>query len=501
MPLLVEQDRADELALQACFTLKAKRQGHDDPRKLRWRADPVAWVRERLGEFLWSKQIEIIESIRDHRRTAVPSAHETGKSFVASRAVCWWLDVHPPGEAFVVTTAPTGEQVRAILWREINRAHTKGHLPGRTNQTEWWLNDEMVAFGRKPADYNPSAFQGIHARYVLVVLDEACGVPETIYNAAASLAANERSRIIAIGNPDDPTSHFAKVCNPGSGWNVIHVDGLDTPNFSGEEIPDELRDLLISDVYVEEQRRDVGDPDLPYGQQTSPIFLSKVRGQFPELAEDVVIQLSFIRSCQEDRVLEPQHLLPVELGVDVGAGGDRTVIRERRGLQIGRVWRYSTPDPEQAAGYVVQAIRETGATRVKVDSIGIGWALAGWVRTLQTQAEIVSVNVSKSSIDPARYPKLRDQLWWQIGHDAMQRKLLDLRGLDDTTIAQLIAPKWKPDSLGRYDIEAKRDTRKRLGRSPDDADALLLSYFSPPRAQTGSAAGGERQSTAGYVPR
>jgi hypothetical protein len=472
MPLLVEQGRADELALEALFRLKARVQRHTEPRIERWRADPVAWVDERLGEFLWSKQRAILESIRDHRRTAVPSAHETGKSFVASRAVCWWLDVHPPGEAFVVTTAPTVPQVRAILWREINRAHRKGQLAGRTNQTEWWLNDEIVAFGRKPADYDPTAFQGIHARYVLVVLDEACGVPESIYQAANSLAANQHSRILAIGNPDDPSSHFAKVCAVGSGWSVVQVDGLESPNFSGEEIPAQLRDLLISDVYVEEMRNDVGE--------SSPIFKSKVRGQFPEDNPEGVIPLSAIRKCQVERQWTPDQLLPVEVGFDVGAGGDAAVLRERRGVRTGQTERHHTTDPMELVGHAVNFIQRTGASRIKVDVIGIGWGVAGRLEELRKEgvhgAEVVRVNVGEASSNPKRFVRLRDQIWWEVGRELIQSQAVDLTALDDVTIAQLVAPVWKPDSAGRIAVEKKEETKQRIHRSPDDADAWLLAY-------------------------
>ena len=86
-------------------------------RQSRWQNDPVAWVHDRLGQMVWSKQREIMESVRDHRKTAVRSCHSSGKSHTASLVVSWWLDAHPPGEAFVVTTAPTTAQVRAILWR------------------------------------------------------------------------------------------------------------------------------------------------------------------------------------------------------------------------------------------------------------------------------------------------------------------------------------------------------------------------------------------------
>lgn len=449
----------------------------DGRRESPYVANPVGWVTEHLGEHLWSKQRAVLDSLMAHRRTAVPSCHEVGKSFVASRAVCWWLATRPVGEAFVVTTAPTAPQVRAILWREITRAHRKGNLPGRTNQTEWWINDELVAFGRKPADYEPTAFQGIHARHVLVVIDEACGVPESIYHAAQSLAANEHGRILAIGNPDDPQSHFATVCRPGTGWNVIQIDAFDSPNFTGEEIPDALRDLLISPIYVDELARDVGED--------SPVYLSKARGRFPEDDPSGVVPLSWVRACQQlDAEHRPDDLLPVELGVDVGAGGDETVIRERRGRKAGRTWRYHTPESTQASGYVMRAIQETGATRVKVDVIGVGWGIVGRLTELRAEkahaAEVVGVNVGQASTDPTRFPKLRDQMWWEIGRTLSESRAWDLTDVDDTTVAQLIAPTWKPDSAGRHQIEPKRETKKRLQRSPDDADALLLAFYTPP---------------------
>ena len=457
----------------AAATVKARQARVEHGRKLA--GDPAAWITERLGDFIWSKQREIAASVAQHRRTAVHSAHETGKSFLAARLVAWWLDVHPPGEAFVVTTAPTGAQVRAVLWREIRRAHAAGRLRGHTNQTEWWIGGEMVAFGRKPADYDPAGFQGIHARAVLVVIDEAGGVPDTIYHAVSSLAANEHSRILAIGNPDDPQSHFAAVCKPDSGWHVIRVDGLESPNFTDEPIPDHLRDLLIGPTYVQETLHDGGGED-------SPLYVSKVRGLFPENAADGVVLLSWIRACQR---LEAEPGEPVELGMDVGAGGDETNIRERRGVKAGRVWKKRTPDWAEAVALALDAIRETGATRMKVDSIGIGWGTAGRLRELRAEGrhrcEVIGVNVGEASSMPERFPKLRDQLWWEVGRELSRSGGWDLADVDETTIAQLIAPTYSRDSAGRIKVEPKEQTRKRLHRSPDDADSLLLAYYVPRR--------------------
>lgn len=439
-------------------------------------ADPVLWIRERQGEFFWSKQRDIAESVRDHRRTAVRSCHDVGKSFTAARLTGWWLDTHPPGEAFVVTTAPTFKQVQAVLWREIGKAHRKGHLPGRVNQTEWYFGSELVAFGRKPADYDESAFQGIHARYVLVILDEACGIPEQLFIAAGALTPNEDCRILAIGNPDDPTSYFFKVCQPDSGWNVLSIAAKDTPNFTDEDVPDDLKHLLISQVYLDELAKDVG--------VGSSIWQSKVEGEFPEDAEDSVVRASALAKCRlGDQVHDDEQLLPVQLGVDVGGSekGDHTVIRERRGVVAGKVWRFQSSDSNVVAKKIRDAIVESGASQVKIDSIGIGWGVAGHLNAMREagehQATIVKVNVGSSPQRGERFPKLRDEIWWEVGRQLCERGGWDLSAIDDRTAADLLGPKWSPDPQGRIKVEPKDKTRERLGRSPDDGDALLLAFY------------------------
>ncbi len=442
-----------------------------DPRR---KLGPVEFVSQHLGEVFWSKQREVAQSVVEHRRTAVKSCHAVGKSYTASRLTAWWLWSHVPGTAFVVSTAPTFEQVRAVLWREIGRAHRKGNLLGRVNQTEWFIGDEIVAFGRKPADADPTAFQGIHAEYVLVILDEACGIPQELWLAALSLAANEKSRILAIGNPDDPGSHFAEVCKPGSGWNLIQIGYADTPNYTGEVVPAALKTLLIGPTYVEEMRHDVGEGSGPWK--------AKVLGEFPEDADDGVVSLSALRRCMRpDQGHSPEELLPVELGWDVGAGGDRSVVRERLGVKAGRTWYPKGSDLMAQCGDVVRILEETRATAIKIDSIGIGHGAADRMEELRReglhQARVIRVNVGEAPTKPHRFPKLRDQIWWEVGRMLCQDEAWDLSEIDDATVAQLTAPKYALDSSGRIKVEPKADTRARLGRSPDDADALLLAFY------------------------
>jgi hypothetical protein len=89
--------------------------------------------------------------------------------------------------------APTTPQVKAILWRYMSNAHRKGGLPGRiTLDAKWYIGNELVAYGREPADYDPAAFQRIQTRYVLVIIDKAGGVPKSIFDAVDALATKCR---------------------------------------------------------------------------------------------------------------------------------------------------------------------------------------------------------------------------------------------------------------------------------------------------------------------
>jgi hypothetical protein len=347
-----------------------------DPAENPYVRDPVGWVRDRLGEFLWSKQREILEAVVRYRYVAVKSAHDTGKSQSASRAVAWWLDTRE--DPFATTTAPTAKQVHAILWRYIGQAHRKGNLPGRiTLDDEWYMGPggkELVAFGRKPADHDQSAFQGIHALNPLILVDEACGVPKSIFDAVDALATNSNARVLAIGNPDDPSSHFAQICKPGSGWHVITVSAFDTPAYTGEEVPEELLPLLVSPEWVEERK-------IRWGV-TSPIYQSKVLGEFPDLSDDTLILPKWIEAAQRRSIERTKR--PIVAADIARFGEDETVIMRREGGWI-RVYRaHHKADTMTTTGHIAKAMKDIDAetdkndwVRAIVDVPGVGGGSSG----------------------------------------------------------------------------------------------------------------------------
>lgn len=457
--------------------------------------DPVGWCQNRLGEHLWSKQRAIAESVRDNRRTAVKSCHNAGKSWIASRIAAWWIDSHPPGQAFVASTAPTYSQVHAILWEEVRAAARKAAalndpLPGRVLQSDEWKLDDgiLTGYGRKPADTDEHGFQGIHRRYVLVVIDEACGIPSQLWTAVEAITTNADCRILAIGNPDDPSTEFSAVCKPGSGWNVIRINGLETPNFTADQVaenpglrglfdrlgltpttemvPEGLRPLMLDPGWVEDKIKRWG-PE-------SPRFISKVLGEFPEIGNDVLIPPSLIQAAH-DRHLEADG--PGILGVDVARYGmDRTVVYLRRGPVIRLHGEWSKQATTETTGRVIEASRETGAGEIRVDGVGVG---GGVVDQLTEQGfGALDMQAGAKAQDPERFVNSRSEWAWAM-RERLESGDIDLDPADEDLAAELGAFKYRYNSRGQIVIESKDEMRKRGLPSPDHADAAILTAISP----------------------
>lgn len=427
--------------------------------------DPVRWCQHALGFDAWSRQQEIIESVFQHPRTAVRSCHGSGKTATAARTALAFLAAYPRSR--VITTAPTFTQVRDLLWPEIHTAVHKapeGFYPS-PDQTRLTIEQDWYMVGISTD--RPERFQGHHAENILLIVDEASGVDEAIYEAAEGFMTAEGARILLLGNPTRTSGQFYRAFHSERAlWNTIHISAFDTPNFTGEDVPEHVSRNMVSPAWVEDKRQLWGED--------SPMWQVRVLGEFPSLADDQIISLAAIEEAQA-RSADPSD--PIVVACDVARyGSDETVIVIRQGNHARIHAAYTGKSLMQTAGKIIDTVRGLNAScRVVVDDAGLGGGVTDRLREVGMTVE--AFNGGSPAHQPDLYPNRRSEAWFVF---AEHLPSLDLDA-DPQLAADLVAPRYALDSHGRRVVEPKDTTKKRLGRSPDRADAILMAYAPPPR--------------------
>ena len=446
-----------------------------------WARDPVRFVRDALGGDPWSKQVQILEAVRDNKRVAVRSGHGLGKTRCAAYCVLYWLYTHPG--SIVITTAPSWHQVENLLWREIRAAHEAAplDLAGQRFVTRLELATDWYAIGLS-TDL-PERFQGFHSEHILLVVDEASGVNQAIFSAAEGFLTTPGARVLLIGNPTQLSGEFYQAFRSPL-YHKIHISAYDSPNVTGEGD----RPYLVSPEWIEDHRRMWGEE--------SPLWYSRVLGQFPEQAEDALIPLSWIEQSMQREAPEAVDA-PCILGVDVARhGSDASVIAVRRGDSIVALQRTRKQDTMTVAGWVIDHARRHGASEVRVDADGLG---AGVYDRLKEQGiPAVEMRGGMQARDAEQFANCRAEWYWglrerldpgQGGTAALPR--------DEVLLGQLAGLKVQYTSRGQVKIESKDDMRRRGLPSPDEADAIMYAFAA--MYQPRSAVIGAKQSLARVV--
>jgi phage terminase large subunit len=429
----------------------------------RIRDDPAAFMVDWLGADLWEKQIEIAESVRDHRRTAVKSCHGSGKSYLAARIVIWFLHAYP--FSIVLTTAPTFNQVRNILWRNVGAAYLRSKKPllGRPLQTEINIDPDWYALGFKAEDTAADRFQGFHAEHALVVIDEAAGVVDQVFDALDAVMTSESARMLLIGNPTNPAGTFYDAFHSArSLYHTITIAASDTPNIKTGQT---IRPYLITQQWIDDAIEKHG-ADSPYVQ-------SRVDAEFPELGDNMLIPLAWIEAADARSTEEAEG--EWEGGLDVARmGSDQSALCIRQGKHIVAEYAWSGMDTMETVGKVRAILSDYPPLKaLKVDVIGIGSGVADRLR--EQKYPVVDVNVSSKASDPDSFASLRHELWWNL---RLRFQEQDVAGpINDVTMGQLSSVRYKYDSRHTQPvIESKEDAKKRGIKSPDRAEAMMLAF-------------------------
>ena len=458
------------------------------------RENPVYFVQEIIGDKLWQKQKEIMQSVLEGD-TTVASCHGIGKSFTAARVVLHQVSCFPG--TIGITTAPTNRQVEKILWKEIRTAHkrSKKDLGGKMLLKEWKLDDDWFAFGFSTDDTDQ--FQGFHAKRILVVVDEAAGVSEDIFNGIDGVLSGDNCHQLYIGNPTSLSGRFYqshKATKMAESFNRYSISAFDTPNFTefGITYEDIKNDTWGKKITGKLPFPQLVTPQWVYARYIawgpqSPLFQAKVLGIFPENAEDTIVPVYLWKQAKiNESKPEDIELDDIMIGVDPARfGDDKTGVAFKVQNKLLKLKQKGGMDTTKVSNWIDMQIKNTfvGLDNLKsipinVDAIGIGAGVADQLRNILDYKNVMDIKSSEKAIESDRFFNKRTEMMWNI-RELLKDKAMELAMDDEQLENQMTATRYDIDRSGRIKAESKKEVKKRLGESPDKADAVCMAFYNP----------------------
>lgn len=421
-----------------------------------WRSNPVDFCEKMLDTRLWSRQREIIESVRDNPRTVVRSCSAAGKTAVSACVVLWFLMAYRP--CTVLTTARSFRQVKEQLWREIRARYARSVVPFGGEVTQIGINFEDDWFALGFSTDEPERITGFHNRNVLVVIDEAAGVSDEVYGAIDNPLAAGHTRLLLLGNPTNNIGKFHDAFAQES-YKSFHISAFDTPSFTKEgDFP-----FLISPQYVGQKKKEWGED--------SPLYEVYILGNFPSGEGDRLITFSSAEAAI-NREIDTGDM--VAMGVDLSRfGDDESVIYVRKGNKVidSHFWRKA--DTEGCIGRIHVKIKEHNPKIINVDE-GYNPGVVDGLKGLGLPVTAVSFG-SKAS-DSETFANIRAEMWWNLA-GLFKRGEISIPD-DKILLKQLTDIKLKdPNKLAQMLIESKEEMKRRGVQSPDRGDALALCFL------------------------
>jgi phage terminase large subunit len=440
---------------------------------MRWRdGGPVLFAQEALGmPAHYSKETgtgcidwwyEASEKLVKTGRLSIRSGHGVSKSAFLAITIIWFQSCYFPSK--VPCTAPTAHQLGDVLWAEIAKwlRQLQLTMPELAAQFEWTRDEfrlkdapkESFAVARTARADKPEAFAGFHSDNMLIVADEASGIPDVIFEVGQGALSGENTFVILASNPTRRSGFFFDSQHKfRDRWSCMTI--------SGENCE------LVSKQFID-------DIAYQYGRDSN-VFRVRVQGEFPNSEDDVVIPLDL---CEAAKIRDVEEYGEEVWGIDVARfGGDRTVlVRRCDNATLGKHESWNGTDTMQTSGRIYAKWLDTPpANRPKmifVDVIGIGAGVAD--RLMELGMPVTPVNVAEEASVEHTYNRLRDELWFKARKwlEKKSCKLFD----DDTLVAELTLPKYAFTSSGKMKVESKDELRKRYPRSPDVADAFCMTF-------------------------
>ncbi|MDP4220841.1 MAG: hypothetical protein Q8916_13965 [Bacteroidota bacterium] len=440
----------------------------------------MEFAQTRLGISLWSKLEEIFEAVQSgKRKILIRSCNGAGKT-CALAAICNWK-LKTTEDSIVITTASSHTQVKRNLWGEIRKQAKYGTLYGKGQVRESFikLTDKHYGIGISPAVKENA--QGFHAERMLVVVDEATGVSREIINALFGNATGSDAQIILAYNPLD-TDSFVYEAEQNNDWHVITISAFDHPNviegkdlIKGAVSAHWIADMLPTWSYEVEK----GSPDsFEFGGKTwrkTSQVASRIFGEWSLDGGEGFIPMYLVkRSCALAEMRGDKAM-----GIDIARSGtDETIFAFFDGNTQLPFHSMRTKDLVEIA-HAIEGYYHAGWKIIALDDTGVGAGVTDILKSNGIPCHPVNFASAASVLQKLPYRQIantRAEMYFALDEE-LKKKQIKL--LDDRKLHQEITALRLRQSENReaYLLEDKSDLVRRLGRSPDRADATALARY------------------------
>lgn len=371
--------------------------------------------------------------------------------------ILWAMSTRPHLAGWV--TANTQAQLKSKTWRELAVWHkrAKNKRWFEWTATRFFQVDNRETWGLDAipwSEHNSEAFAGLHARYVLMIMDEASAIADKIWEVAEGAMTTPRAMWFCFGNPTKNTGRFRECF------------GKYRHRWRGRQI-DSRSCKMTNKVKIQEWLEDHGED--------SDFFRVRVRGEFPRFGTNQLIPGDDVARARAGDLGIDQYIhFTKVLGVDVARfGSDETVFTVRQGRKVYPQKVFRGLNNIQVGARASALAQEEGCSVIMVDEAGLGSGVVDYLATIG--APVVGVQAGAKADDDKQFYNKRAEMWWRMKQ--WLEGEVDIP--DDPALAdQLIALEYEYDLKERVKLEKKEDLAERLPSlgSPDRADSLALTF-------------------------
>lgn len=437
-----------------------------EPGPLQHHTGPDAWQHAfltRIGQEVAAHGFDGVTAV-DPIRGTVSSGHGVGKSAESAWLVDWIMSTRPHCQGTV--TANTFAQLETKTWAAIQywtKLCLTGHWFACTSTRMYHpaYRDSWFCAPQSSKEENSEAFAGQHAvgSTSFYIFDEASAIPDQIFEVAEGGLTDGEPMIFLFGNPTRTTGKFhqASFGSARDRWHPLIVDSRDSKLTNKAQIAEWIQD---------------------YGEDSDFVRV-RVRGLPPAASDLQFIDSATVLAAQQ-RTTAALPDDPLVAGLDVARGGsDECVLRFRRGYDARTIQPIRVPGEQSrdSMRLVTLAADVLGRTydgqhvhTLFIDGTGIGGPIVDRLHQLGHK-NVVDVQFGAQAPDP-KCANMRAFMWTRM------REWLRYGAIDTTPALEidLTGPGYFHDKQDRVLLESKEQMKKRGVDSPDDGDALALTF-------------------------